>query len=165
MSPDQFAEQIVSKYGEPYTRDAKSLSYLHRRCFEAASIYEEWGCAPEMLLGSMKGLFDIVVYANMNLLLDSGFNTPLAPEHTYISPVLDFRNPHCIDEDNDVLQYHVKLENLAWEKVKGYGCADQSGHEIIMRLPIYYDIWLQIVVGWDRPASLISEQLEDKESM
>ncbi len=161
MSPDEFAKSIVKRYGEPYTTNARCLSYLHKRCNEAAIVYEQWGCDVRAMDLPMRLVFNEVVAANTNLLLDAGLEVPDAASHKLMSPVLDFRSPDCFTEDNEVLQYHAQLEKIVWDKLKGYGNADQSGVDIVIDLPIYYDVWLQIVTGWDNPETIVKEQLED----
>lgn len=129
---------------------------------QAASIYDGWGCEVVTLRALIKSVFDDVLIANRILLLDNKHTVPAVPDSHFISPLIDFRNPDCLTEDDAVSRYHAKLEGLIWDKFKGYGNADQSGESTIVQLPVYYDIWLQIVVGWDKPSTLIKEYLENE---
>ena len=155
MTVDEFVETCVKEYGAPYTKDAFCIAAWKTRCQMAATLYHEWGYEPDGLYRHYSPIFKAVQSANMYMLMDAGFSAPAAQEEL-ISPVLDFRDSECM-ADSAVGMYHAKLDDLSW-KLPGIGCADQSGHDIIIKLPEFYDIWLQLVLSWDNPATLLKEQ-------
>lgn len=160
MTPEEFADNGIEHYAVPYCKDEVCNKYLWDKFFKAGCIYNAWGSEVGLLQLHLGGVLPSVVCANMGLLLNAGFKVPINPAHKLVSPVLDFRNENCIESDPDVITYHAQLERITYKSLDGVGCADQSGLEFITELPGYYDIWLQIVVGWDNKETLIKEQLE-----
>lgn len=159
MTKKEFGEACVHDFGVPYTKEIGLLNRLKARAELIAEVYYDWGNGIGYLKKCIWPIMNGVVYANAGMITDAGMEVDIskAPKESLVSPVLDFRDMASFYHDEWVSEYHDELERKVYNAVTGFGAADQVGEEYIVRFPIWYDMWLQAVIGWGNAGAIIDE--------
>lgn len=166
-------QKLVSRFGEPYTKDPDCLRLLYIIFDEAINALQEMGYVVHADSGSqplVDALHDVIC-ANRDSIMDAKLpadNGTWKQINGYelMSPYIDFRGVIPIWDD-ERKHYMDKLEQLVYKAYPAIYVEDTAPSE---QLPIryvlvLYDIWLQACISWSNPYSVITRGMDDDEGI